>query len=218
MLMFAAMRPDGHRRVLGEVLRAEQPLLFGRDRGEEDASAAARLGSAAKARATASIAATPGGVVDRAVVDGVLARLRVRLRARGDRGARCRAPPRSASFGSLPGQHARARWRSACAAPSFVKRVETRHARAAPGWKSRVCAAARSASRSLPAERDEPPRGLFGGPRLHLQRAGSPRGGQLELLARPRRLHHLPRVARADGVVWMMIAPAAPTFAACSYL
>ena len=76
MLLLAAMRPGATGGGLGQVLRAEQALLFGRHEAERTV----RRGlptfvSSVNAFAIERGSRPPGGVVQGAVVDHVLARL-----------------------------------------------------------------------------------------------------------------------------------------------
>jgi hypothetical protein len=83
------------------------------------------------------------------------------------------------------------------------------------GLKLRLFAAVTSLSRSAPPAFSSRRAASSVAQPLSWMR-GSPRR-QFELLAAPRRLHHLPGIP-ADGVVCTMMTPAAPWRAALSYL
>ena len=198
MLMLAAMRPAGTGGCAARYCEPSRPCSSAAT-AANSTERRGRWGSAAIASAIASIAATPARVVERAVVDRVLAGLGAAFACRGDRGGRCRAPPR---------RRARDRCRAAARCTfavclrvtSLASAIDQRHAqrhrpevallrrrraaRRGPGRPARRAAATRPRSPTpSPASR------------------GSPSAGSVELLAGPRRLDHLPRVAgRGRGV------------------
>ncbi len=195
-LMSAATLPGAKGRWVGEVGGAEQPLLLGGDEGEEDRSPRALRQRRERARQRQQLGAA-GRVVDRAVVDRVALARRARRR-RGGRGARCRRRPRRAASDRRRAA-GRARCRSRCGAPRWRASIEVRIP-SGTGRKSRCCGRLDELVEILARRGEQAARRRLGRPGLELDARLVARR-QLELLAAPRGLHDLPRVAGRGGGV-----------------
>ena len=175
-----------------EVLRAEEALLLGGHRGEEDAPPRRLLERGVRAGHGEHQLPLPRHC-PRPRCRWRPRRAEHRCACRGGRGARCRARPREESRGSLPGSTARTfavRVRSMWLSKAVLTAMPS-----GTGWNSRRFAERTSSSRSRPAS----PTSLRQASSVTQPRTGTRRSvvGDRVLRAGPGAAHHLPGVAGA---------------------
>ena len=182
--------------MLGVVLRAEQAALLAGDEQRDDRAARALVQLREGAGDRQHLGAA-GGIVHRAVVDAVAAGIRRAdaevIVVRAQQTTTC-----AASFGSLPGRMPPTL--AVCTRESVLVKLSEVRSPERHRLEGARMRRGEQLVQVLPAGLQQAPHRILGGPGLHLQ-ARLAAGGQLELLAAPGALHHLPRITRRRGGV-----------------